>query len=185
MIPGVGEVCASKIATCYDVPPGRLRIRWRRSDCHIQKRDSSLNTTDSMSQLNLALYHASLCCLWYGVSGKQLMAILDLKLASSNLFPTRWPLPIMCAMILAVIICLFVRDSRRILRSSRGIVLLDGPVPILLATLSSWVHLVTSRLAVIAVVSTFHKIRQLALSCPCRSSGLAVLRSLPEKVEQR
>ena len=89
MIPGVGEICASIISASCDFSPDRLLIRWSRSDCHKHKRDSWLNTIGrhSMSQLTLALHHASLL-LWYGISAKQRMEIRDLNPASSNLFLT-------------------------------------------------------------------------------------------------
>ena len=90
VIPGVGEARASIIDASRDLSLGCLRTRWRRSDCHKQKQDSSLNTTvcHPMSQLTPALHHASVCCVWYGVSGKQHMETGDLSRASSNLFPT-------------------------------------------------------------------------------------------------
>ena len=89
-----------------------------------------------MSQLTLALHHASLC-LWYGVSGKQRMAIRDLNSASNNLFPAVHgdTLPVTSVWISATVIRLFVRVSQRILQSSRSVVLLEGSVPALLATL--------------------------------------------------
>ena len=68
---------------------------------------------------------------------KQRKTTLDLKPASSNPFPVaRWvTLPVVYARISAVVPHLFVRANKIILRSSRGGVLLDGPVPCLLAIL--------------------------------------------------
>ena len=92
-----------------------------------------------MSQLTLALHHAKLFCLWYGVSSKQHKATLDLNPASSNLFliVRGDTMPVTSARISAVVIRLFVRSGRRILLYYCGVILLEGPMPALLATLLS------------------------------------------------
>ena len=92
-----------------------------------------------MSQLTLSLHHASLSFLWYAVNCKQCKATRDFNLASISLFPIVRgdSLSVASARISAVVIRLFVRASRKILRSSRGVVLLEGPVPTLLAELLS------------------------------------------------
>ena len=207
MISGVEEVCASIIAASCDLSSGPLQTRWRWSNRHKQKRDPSLNTTEchSMSQLTVTLHHASLCCVWYGVSGKQRMATRDLNPASSNLFTAVYSdsLSVTSAWILPVVIHLFVRASRRILQSSHGVLLLEGCMPALRFTLlSSWVrchyhsfcsHCTTANcqsdlLAWCSHVphandSNFHKVQKMAISFPCMSSGHALLRSIPEKVQ--
>ena len=83
-----------------------------------------------MSQLTLALHHANLCCLWYGISDKHRTSTRDLNPTSSNLFPTVRgdTLPVTSG-ISAVVIRLFTIARWRILRSCHGVVLLEGLLP--------------------------------------------------------
>ena len=57
MIPGVVKVFASIIASSCDLSPGRLRTRWRKSDCHKQK--LRLNAEQHRMPLNVPVDSSS------------------------------------------------------------------------------------------------------------------------------
>ena len=149
-----------------------------------------------MSQLTLALHHASLCCLWYGVNGKQRMSTRELNPVFSNLFPTDRSYACKLCPDFRCCHSSILQSQSNNLRYSHGVVLLEGPVLALLSTLMSWILLlllvlqslhysqlsVWCALAPHAYDSTFHKVVKMTVICPFTSSEHAVFESLPEKV---
>lgn len=149
----------------------------------------------------LALHHASLCCLRYGVKGTHRLGTRDRSPTSRNMFPMVRgdTLPVTSARITAVFVRLFTIYIRTILRSSLAVVWLEVSVPGLLGTQLVWVHLVTTRSAVIvhsanclshlsvgcshvfhANYVTFLRVGKVVIICSCTSSGYALLFTLPE-----
>ena len=122
-----------------------------RSDTH---RWTPQNTTQCPSWLWLYSMQVSVVCGMVSAVNNawKLEISTQLPVICSRRFVVT--LPVTSARILAVVIRLFARASRRILRSSHSVVLLERPVPAPLATLLFWVHLVTARSAVIALQPT-------------------------------
>ena len=146
MIPRNGEVYASIIASSCDLSAVGvdLTATYRSETLLWTPQDATQCPDESGSTPCKSL------CRWHGINDKQRMVTPALNPASRYLFPrvSGDSLPVTAAgRISAAVNCLFGRATWIILGSSRGVVLLEGPAPALLATLLSWVHLVTTRSA--------------------------------------